>query len=110
MLNHDQIMKAKLVRFPEDQIVNVDTEANQGELIFVKESVNPEFYNLLRSSAILYQTLSYEKEQLEALIEAANAVGAEAIVPKLEEMLAPVDFALMLAVDGVEAYIKEPKQ
>ncbi len=110
MLNHDQMMKLKLVRFPDGEVVNLDTENNTGQVVFAEGSVDPDFYNLLRGSAILYQTLSYEKEQLDALIEAAKAVNADAIVPKLEEMLAPVEFALTIAVQGVEAYIKEPKQ
>ncbi len=110
MSDHETIMKAKFVRFPEGEVVNVDTESKTGQVVFVEGSVDGCFYNLLRSSAILYQTMAYEKEQLEALIDAAKAIGADAIVPKLEEMLAPVEFALTIAVHGVEAYIQEPKQ
>lgn len=110
MLEHDEIMKAKLVRFPDGQVVNVDTEANTGQLVFAEGSVDPNFYNLLRASPILYQTLSYERDQLNALIEASKAIGADAIIPKLEEMLAPIEFSLNIAVQGVEAYIQEPKQ
>jgi len=110
MLEHDQIMNAKLIAFPDGEVVNIDTDSQQGEVVFVKGSVNEEFYNLLRGSAVMYQTLSFQSEQLEALIEAAKAVGADAIVPKLEEMLAPIHFALMIAINGVEAYIQQPKQ
>lgn len=112
MLTHDEIMKAKLVRFVDGEVVNVDTETNTGQMVFAEGSVDPEFYNLLRSSAVLYQTLSYEREQLKALIDVMQSLGedGQAIIEKFEEMLGPIEFALSIAVTGIEDYIKEPKQ
>ena len=111
MLKHDQIMKAKFIRFTGGEVVDVDTEEETGQLVFVEGSVAGEYVNLLRASAVMYQTLAYEREQLNALIEAASALpGAEAIIPKFEEMLAPIELTLTLAIEGVEAYIQEPKQ
>lgn len=110
MLDHDRIMKAKLIRFEDGAVIDVDTETNTGQIVFVEGSVAEEYMNLFRSSAVLYQTLSFEREQLQILIQEAKETGAAAIIPIFEQMISPIEFALKIAVDGVEDYIKESRQ
>lgn len=110
MLTHDDIMKLKLVKFPDGEIVSVDTDNKTGELVFANGTVHEEYYNLLRASAVLYQTLHFQGVALQQLVEAAEAIGADGIVPTLNQMKGPIEFALLLAEQGVENYIQEPKQ
>lgn len=110
MLTHDQIMKLKLTRFKNGEIVNVDTERKEGEIVFEQNSVHPEYYNLLRASGVLYGTLHYQGVALQQLIEVCKQVGATDLIPTLEQMKSPIEFALALAEHGVEAYCTDLKQ
>ena len=110
MLTHEQIMKLRLVRFPAGEVVSLATEDKTGELVFAEASVHPQYYNLLRASAVLYKTLHYQGVAMAQLVKAAKAIGADGIIPSFDEMRGRIEFALTLAEQGVEAYVQQTRQ
>lgn len=104
MIKHEDILKLRFVRFPDGQIVSIDKVNKTGELVFEKESVHPEMYDLLRAAPLLYQILNNQQKGIEGLIEAAEAVGAHGIVPTLRELKKPIEIALAMAQFGLEIY------
>lgn len=69
MLTHEQLMKAKLYITPEGDVFNIDENGEELQLVFTNKSIHPEFVNLLRSSAIMYQTTENLLTAFDALLE-----------------------------------------
>jgi len=104
MLNHEEILKLRLIKSAEGHVINVDTETNKGFVVFTEGSVDPDCELLLQASAIIYKNLSLEKDQLKQLIEISKIMGAEGAIPKFEEMLRPIELALDIALNGLDSW------
>jgi len=102
MLNHEQIMNAMLLQLEGGVVIEYEQSVEQARVVFTQHSVNPDYFNLLRASAVLYQTNQKQIEAVQAMIDLARQVGATGIIPPLEEMLTGLRLAKRIALEGVE--------
>lgn len=102
MLNHEQIMNAMLLQLEGGVVIEYEQSVEQARVVFTQHSVNPDYFNLLRASAVLYQTNQKQIEAVQAMIDLARQVGATGIIPPLEEMMLGLTLAKRIALEGVE--------
>jgi len=110
MLNHEQIMKATLLRIEDGVVIDLDQSAQELKVVFTQQSVNPEYYNLLRAAGVLYQTVEKQNEAIQAIIDLAELIGADGIVPPLLQLQSGLHLAKRIALEGVEGVAKDLPQ
>lgn len=115
-LTHAEIMSLQLLRFNGGEIVATADDLKTFTIVFVKDSVNEGFYNLLRASALMYQTLQRNIEAIEALEHLADVAGAHQLSPTLLNLASGIRLAQTVATEGIEhvadqmnAHMKEGK-
>jgi len=102
MLNHDQTMNVMLLQLEGGVVIEYEQLVEQARVVFTQQSVNPDYFNLFRASAVLYQTNQAQIEAVRAMIDLAIQVGAIGIVHPLEEMMLGLTLAKKIALEGVE--------
>lgn len=102
MLKHEQIMNAMLLQLEGGVVIEYEQSVEQARVVFTQHSVNPDYFNLLRASAVLYQTNQKQIEAVQAMIDLAQQVGATGIITPLEEMMLGLTLAKKIAIEGVE--------
>lgn len=107
MLNHEQIMKAMLLQLEDGVVIEYDQEAGQARVVFTQQSVNADYYNLLRASAVLYQCVEQQSRAVSLMLSLAAAVNAEGIVEPLQQMQTGLMLAKRIALEGVEGVAKQ---
>jgi hypothetical protein len=110
MLKHEQIMKAMLLRLEGGEVIDFDQAREQAVVVLTHQSVNTEYYNLLRASAVMYQTIQQQSDAIEAIINLAELVGADGIVAPLLQMQTGLYLAKRIALEGVEGVAKDLPQ
>lgn len=102
MLKHEQIMNAMLLQLEGGVVIEYEQSVEQARVVFTQHSVNADYFNLLRASAVLYQTNQKQIEAVEAMVALAEQVGATGIIAPLCEMLTGLRLAKEIALEGVE--------
>lgn len=75
-MNHFDIERNCLIKGKDGNVLAMDIEkAELPKIVFTKESVAPEWYNILRASAIMYHELSNICEWLQELIDISEAAN-----------------------------------
>lgn len=103
MLKHEQIMNAMLLQLEGGVVIEYEQSVEQARVVFTQHSINGDYFNLLRASAVLYQTNQKQIEAVEAMVALAEQVGATGIIAPLCEMLTGLRLAKQIALDGVES-------
>lgn len=104
MLTHDQIMQTNFV-MQDGNVFATNPDNKSLTLIFTKESVHPEFFNILRASLLLYQTSQHCATMIDGLIGLAEAAGADQIVQPMLNANATTEVVRRAAIVGIEAII-----
>ena len=65
-------------------------------------SVGNGYYNLLRASAFLYQTVELHSQAIQAMIDVCEENGQDHVVPGLLSLLQGLDIGKQIATVGVE--------
>jgi len=102
MLKHEQIMNAMLLQLEGGIVIEYEQSVEQARVVFTQHSVQPDYFNLLRASAVLYQTNQKQIEAVESMVALAEQVGATGIIAPLCEMLTGLRLAKQIALEGVE--------
>ena len=110
MLTHNDIMNCWLVRDENGNVLQINTEQFAApKLVLTEQSVSPEWFNVLRASAAMYQQLSHQFQALQALIELGETAGVnEELLSHFTNMQNGILLAQLVAIEGVEkvsAYI-----
>ncbi len=106
MLTHEQIIAAKLVRLPCGAVVDMNPTLPEQVVVMTKQSVGEEYYNVLRASTFLYQTVELHSRAIQVMIDACEAEGYDNLVPGLLSLLQGLDIGKRVALDGVEVVAK----
>lgn len=101
-LTHNDIMSLQMLKFEGGEVVATADDLRTFTLVFANGSVHPDFYNLLRSSALLYQTIQRNIEAVEALEHLAEVAGANQLLPTLLNLMSGMKLAQTVAVEGIE--------
>lgn len=107
MLKHEQIMNAMLLQLEGGVVIEYEKSVEQARVVFTQHSVNPDYFNLLRASAVLYQTNQKQIEAVKAMIDLAQQVGATGIIAPLQEMMLGLTLTKRIALEGVEGIAED---
>lgn len=104
MLTHNDVMNCWLVRDEMGNVLQVNTEQfAPPKLVLTEQSVSPEWFNVLRASAAMYQQLSHQFQALQALIDLGEIVGVnEELLSHFTNMQNGILLAQRVAIEGVE--------
>lgn len=104
MLTHNDVMNCWLVRDENGNVLQVNTEQFAApKLVLTEQSVSPEWFNVLRASAAMYQQLSHQFQALQALIDLGEIVGVnEELLSHFTNMQNGILLAQRVAIEGVE--------
>lgn len=104
MLTHNDVMNCWLVRDEMGNVLQVNTEQFAApKLVLTEQSVSPEWFNVLRASAAMYQQLSHQFQALQALIDLGEIVGVnEELLKQFNQMQNGVLLAQQVAREGTE--------
>ena len=103
-MNHQDLAKYWLIRDDEGNVLSVNTEeAEAAKIVFTEGSVAPEWFNVLRASAVMYQQLTLQYKALQALIELGETAGVnEELLSHFTNMQNGILIAQLVAIEGVE--------
>ena len=103
-MNHQDLAKYWLIRDDEGNVLSVNTEeAEPAKIVFTEGSVAPEWFNVLRASAVMYQQLSHQFQALQSLIDLGEIVGVnEELLSHFNNMQNGILLAQRVAIEGVE--------
>ena len=103
-MNHQDLAKYWLIRDDEGNVLSVNTEeAEPVKIVFTEGSVAPEWFNVLRASAVMYQQLTLQYKALQALIELGETAGVnEELLSHFTNMQNGILLAQLVAIEGVE--------
>lgn len=102
MLNHNEIIASKFVRMNDGTVVDMNPALPVFTAVMTESSVGNGYYNLLRASGMMYTTLHLQFEALGRMIDFAEAVGADNIVPELLQMQTGINVGMRVALEGIE--------
>ena len=104
MLTHNDIMNCWLVRDENGNVLQINTEQFAApKLVLTEQSVAPEWFNVLRASAVMYQQLTLQYKALQALIELGETAGVnEELLSHFTNMQNGILLAQLVAIEGVE--------
>ena len=106
MLTHQQIIDAKLIRNEDGSIVDMNPALPCPIVVMTPTSVGNGYYNLLRASSFLYQTVELHSQAIQTMIDQYEAAGLDSVVPGLLSLLQGLDIGKQIARDGVEVVAK----
>ena len=104
MLTHDEIMQANFVT-QDGHVYCTNPDNKSLTLVFTRESVHPDFFNVLRAALLLYQTSQHTSVMLDGLVQLAESVNADVLVPPLLNAGATTKVVRDAAIVGIEAII-----
>jgi hypothetical protein len=110
MLTHEQLMKACLFVSEEGHVFEVDTQTEELTLVFTTTSVNPEYLNLFRASAVMYQTIHHQLEAVEFMLAASIQNHIDALVMPFEAMKKSLTLTKAAVLEGIENVVKTLKE
>ena len=104
MVTHKDVMECWLVRDEMGNVLQVNTEQFAApKLVLTEGSVSPEWFNVLRASAVMYQQLSHQFQALQSLIDLGEIVGVnEELLSHFNNMQNGILLAQRVAIEGVE--------
>lgn len=108
-LTHEQIMALRMIRLEDGEstgAIIATTNTEELNVVFTVDSVHKSYYNLLRASAFMYQTLNAQKECLQSLVDFLEAQGIDSLVATLLTLQSTLEIAQQTAVSGVEEMVK----
>jgi hypothetical protein len=98
-------MKANLVADAKGNVFATFDEGKTATLVFTRESVHPDFFNLLRTAVLLYQTSQHTAVLIDNLVSMAETANADILVPPLLNANASTVVVREAAVKGIETII-----
>ena len=105
MLTHEQLMQANLVTNERGEVFATFDNGKTAVLIFTRDSVHADFFNVLRTAVLLYQTSQHTSTLLDNLVTMAEDAGADILVPPLMNASASTSVVRNAAVEGIEKII-----
>lgn len=106
---HEQLMALFMGVLPNGIVCYVPKENGVPTFGFSSESVNPELFNLLAASGLLYKVASNVRDMLEMLSFALEEKGLDELVPSILAHQSAIHTAMRCATDGIEKVLKTPK-
>ena len=79
-------------------------------LIVAPGSIDPEYFNVLRSVSVAHVALKAQLYSLDALVIAAEEAGLDHFVPAIMACTSAVHVARRVALDGIEAISAEQER
>ncbi len=103
-MEHAQIESYWLVKDETGNVLAINTQDFEApKLVLTEGSVAPEWFNVLRASAVMYQQLTLQYKGLEALIELGETAGVnEELLSHFTNMQNGILLAQLVAIEGVE--------
>ena len=103
-MEHAQIESYWLVKDETGSVLAINTrDFESPKLVFTEQSVAPEWFNVLRASAVMYQQLSHQFQALQSLIDLGELVGVnEQLLSHFNNMQNGILLAQRVAIEGVE--------
>ena len=103
-MNHQDLAKYWLIRDDEGNVLAINTQNFESpKLVLTEQSVAPEWFNVLRASAVMYQQLTLQYKALQALIELGETAGVnEELLSHFTKMQNGILLAQLVAIEGVE--------
>lgn len=103
-MEHTQIENYWLVKDETGNVLAINTQDFEApKLVFTEQSVAPEWFNVLRASAVMYQQLSHQFQALQSLIDLGEIVGVnEELLSHFNNMQNGILLAQRVAIEGVE--------
>ena len=103
-MEHAQIESYWLVKDETGNVLAINTQDFEApKLVLTEQSVAPEWFNVLRASAVMYQQLTLQYKALQALIELGETAGVnEELLSYFTNMQNGILLAQLVAIKGVE--------
>ena len=103
-MEHAQIESYWLVKDETGNVLAINTQDFEApKIVFTEGSVAPEWFNVLRASAVMYQQLTLQYKTLQALIDLGEIVGVnEELLSHFTNMQNGILLAQLVAIEGVE--------
>ena len=103
-MQHNEIERYWLVKDETGNVLAINTQDFEApKLVLTKQSVAPEWFNVLRASAVMYQQLTLQYKALQALIELGETAGVnEELLSHFTNMQNGILLAQLVAIEGVE--------
>ena len=104
MITHNEVMACWLVRDENGNVLQVNTEQFAApKLVLTEQSVSPEWFNVLRASAAMYQQLTHQFQALQSLIDLCELAGVnQELLSHFTNMQNGILLAQRVAIEGVE--------
>lgn len=99
-----------MIRMEDGTIVDMNPDLMGMVIVLTEQSVGKEYYNLLRASAFLYQTIELQFKAIEQTIDLAESVGADGVVPALLQLQQGMHIGKRIALEGYESVAKSLQQ
>lgn len=103
MLTNKQILGIRFAKAEDGTLIDF---ANCNKVAEIEEP----YKSLLESSALLYQTLHFQKVAVQQLIEQCKLLNAVDIIPTFEELISNINLTMTIAETGPEQFNKETRQ
>ena len=103
-MQHAELMRTTFVTV-DGQVFATADDGKSHTLVFTRESVNPAFFDVLRSSLILYQALFNTQTVVGQMAEIAESVDVDKLAIPLMNVAAAIDVARRVSVEGIESVI-----
>lgn len=103
-MEHAQIESYWLVKDETGNVLAINTQDFEApKLVLTEGSVAPEWFNVLRASAVMYQQLTLQYKALQAFIELGETAGVnEELLSHFTNMQNGILLAQLVAIEGVE--------
>lgn len=103
-MEHSQIESYWLVKDETGNVLAINTQDFEApKLVLTEQSVAPEWFNVLRASAVMYQQLTLQYKALQALIDLGEIVGVnDELLKQFNQMQNGVLLAQQVAREGTE--------
>lgn len=108
-MNHFDIERNWLIKGKDGDVLAMDIEKGDAKIVFMKESVAPEWYNILRASALMYHELSNICEGLQELIDISEAANGadDTTIKNYIQLQNSILLTQQVAREGVENVVAE---
>ena len=99
MIDHDEIMKLKISQFKNGDVTASSDNFATFKLVWPAKAVRPDYVNLLRASAKMYQQLQLNVQAFEAVERLAEASKQDQLAHSAMTFAAATKMTMLCAID-----------
>jgi hypothetical protein len=100
-MTHEELMRTHLFN-GNNGVYAFNSETKSVKLVFNKDCVAPEFYNVLKAAIMFYQFSHCNYAIIENLITVLESAEADSIIPALVNINASIALSHRIAIEGIE--------